>query len=222
MTNQSWIKFGVSALALAVVGTLGMWAYNEAQRREVQRQVAALAQDSTDRLRETLGLLSAGAEARPTLEAHFAALEDAVQATRRLDASVDPGLVSAATAYVTDVHALLRRAVALHAGRDAVRSEIGAINSHLRAAGTRSTDWISQALALQQRLSSSFLDYRLAAGGLEKSLTSLRDTSQNLRSFVPPAAVIEAEQLSSAEKRVAELTAQLEPEIENAKRLPAG
>jgi hypothetical protein len=50
----------------------------------------------------------------------------------------------------------------------------------------------------------------------------LRDTSQNLRSFVPPAAVIEAEQLSSAEKRVAELTAQLEPEIENAKRLPAG
>jgi hypothetical protein len=222
MTNQSWIKIGVAALALAVVGALGLWAYKEAQRREVQRQVAALAQDSTDRLRETLGLLSAGAEARRTLEAHFAALEDAVQATQRLDASVDPELVSAATAYVTDVHALLRRTIALHTGRDAVRSEIAAVSSHLRAAGSRSTDWISQALALQQRLSSSFLDYRLAAGGLEKSLTSLRDTSETLRSFVPAAAVIEAEQLSSAEKQVAELTAQLEPEIENAKKLPAG
>jgi hypothetical protein len=221
MTSQSWIKIGVAVLALVVVGTLGSWAYNEAQRREMQRQVAALAQDSTDRLRETLGLLAA-AEARPTLEAHFAALEDAVQATQRLDASADPELVSAAIAYVTDVHALLRRAIALHAGRDAVRSEIGAITSHLRAAGTRSTDWISQALALQQRLGSSFLDYRLAAGGLEKSLTSLRDTSQNLRSFVPSDAVIEGDQLSSAEKRVAELTAQLEPEIENAKKLPAG
>jgi hypothetical protein len=221
MTSQSWIKIGVAVLALVVVGTLGSWAYNEAQRREMQRQVAALAQDSTDRLRETLGLLAA-AEARPTLEAHFAALEDAVQATQRLDASADPELVSAAIAYVTDVHALLRRAIALHAGRDAVRSEIGAITSHLRAAGTRSTAWISQALALQQRLGSSFLDYRLAAGGLEKSLTSLRDTSQNLRSFVPSDAVIEGDQLSSAEKRVAELTAQLEPEIENAKKLPAG
>jgi hypothetical protein len=222
MTNQSWIKIGVAALILAIVGTLGLWAHNEAQRREVQRQIAALAQDATDRLRETLALLSAGAEARPTLEAHFAALEDAVKAMQRLDASVDPELVSAATAYVTDVHALLRRAIALHSGRDAVRSEIAAIDNHLRAAGTRSTDWISQALALQQRLSSSFLDYRLAAGGLEKSLTSLRDTSETLRSFVPAAAVIEAEQLSSAEKQVAELTAQLEPEIENAKKLPAG
>jgi len=89
------------------------------------------------------------------------------------------------------VHALLRRELALHAGRDAVRVDIGEIENHLRAAGTRSQDWISQALALNQRLQKSFFNYRFAAGGLEKSLRSLVDTSVGLRNLVPAGVVIE-------------------------------
>jgi hypothetical protein len=219
MFNRSWITIG---LALVVAGALGWWVSKEVQRRELQRQVVAMTQDSTDRLREALGLLAARAEARPTLETHFAALEDAVSELQKLNRSIDPELVRAANAYVTDVHALLRRELALHAGREAVRSDIGAIRGHLRVAGTRSTEWISRALALQQRLNSSYLDYRLAAGGLDKSFAFLRDTSQNLRHFVPASALIEEAQLSSAEKRLAELMAQVEPEVENAKKLPLG
>ena len=222
MTNHSWIKIGAGALALVVACVLGLWAYKEAQRRELQQQVVALAQDSTARLREALGLLPAGTEARSALETHFAALEDVVRETQRLDASIDPELVRAAYAYVTDVQALLRRELSLHAGRDAVHSDIGAIHGHFRGAGTRSTEWISQALALQQRLTMSFLDYRLADGGLEKSLNSLRDTSQNLRSLVPPSAVIEEAQFWSAEKRLTQLMTQIEQEVENAKKLPIG
>jgi uncharacterized protein YfaS (alpha-2-macroglobulin family) len=222
MTKNSWITVGVGVLALAIACALAWWAYRETQKRELQQHVVALAQDSTARLREALGLLTAGAEARAKLETHFAALEGNVKKTQALDASIYPALVEAAEAYATDVHALLRRELALHAGRDAVHVDIGAINNHLSAAGTRSPEWISQALALHQRLDKSYLDYRLAAGGLEKSLRSLRDTSLRLRTFVPATVVIEEDPIISAEKRLVETSTQIEQQVETARRLPTG
>jgi hypothetical protein len=171
-------------------------------------------------LREALGLLTTDARARGKLEADFAALEGNVAETQAMNRSLNPELVSAAHAYVTDVHALLRRVLALHAGRDAVHTDIAQINNHLRAAGTRSPDWIRQALVLNQRLDKSFFDYRFAAGGLEKSLRTLHDTGQQMRAFLPAAAVVEEGSVSAAEKRLLELTAQLEQQVANAKRLP--
>jgi uncharacterized membrane protein YccC len=222
MTKHSRITVGVGALALAIACAVAWWAYRETQKRELQQNVVALVQDSTNRLREALGLLTAGAEAPAKLEAHFTALKGSVGKTQALDASIYPALVQAADAYVTDVHALLRRQLALHAGRDAVRVDIGEINNHLRAAGTRSPEWIGQALALNQRLERSFFDYRFAAGGLEKSLRALDDTSLRLRTFVPAAAVIEEDLIFAAEKRLRELSTQIEQQVENARKLPAG
>jgi hypothetical protein len=222
MTKQSWTTIGVGALALAVVCALAWWVYRESQKRELQQDVVALVQDSTARLREALGLLTAGAEARAKLETHFTALESNVRETQALDTSFYPELVQAAEAYATDVHALLRRELALHAGRNAVHVDIGAINNHLSAASTRSPEWISQALALHQRLDSSYLDYRLAAGGLEKSLHSLHDTSLTLRTLVPATVVIEEDLISSAEKGLVETSTHIEQQVENARKLPAG
>lgn len=222
MTKHSWITVGVGALALTIACAVAWWAYRGTQKRELQQDVVALVQDSTARLREALGLLTAGAEARAKLEAHFTALKGSVGKTQALDASIYPALVHAADAYVTDVHALLRRQLALHAGRDAVRVDIGEIHNHLRAAGTRSPDWIRQALALNQRLERSFFDYRFAAGGLEKSLRSLDDTSLRLRTFVPATVVIEEDLIFAAEKRLLELSMQIEQQVENGRKLPAG
>jgi hypothetical protein len=222
MTKHSWIKIGIGALALAMACVLAWWAYKGAQKRELQREVVALVQDSTVRVREALELLTAGPEARAKLEAHFTALEGSVAKTQALNASIYPALVQAADAYVTDVHALLRRELALHAGRDAVRVDIGEISNHLRAAGTRSPEWIRQALALNQRLERSFFDYRFAAGGLEKSLRTLGDTSLTLRTFVPAAMLIEEDRILTAEKRLLELSTQIGQQVENARKLPAG
>jgi hypothetical protein len=222
MTRRSWVTIGIGALVLAIAGTLAWRAYEEAQKRELERNVVALVQDSTARLREALELLPAGAEARARLEAHFAALEGSVGKMQVLDAFASPALVEAAYAYVTDVHALLRRQLALHAGRDAVRVDIGEIDNHLRGAGTRSPEWIERALALNQRLTKSFFDYRLAAGGLEKSLHALRDTSQRLRTFAPAGAVIEEDPISTAQKRLLEDSTQIEQQVGNARKLPTG
>ena len=222
MTKHSWTTVSVGALALAVVCALAWWAYKETQRRELQQNVVVVVQDSTTRLREALGTLTTDAEAPTKLEAHFTALEGSVGKVQRLDASINPALVHAAEAYVTDVHALLRRELALHAGRDAVRVDIGEIDNHLRAAGTRSQDWIRQALALNQRLQKSFFDYRFAAGGLEKSLRSLVDTSLGLRNLVPAGVVIEQDLILAAEQRLLELSTRMEKEVENARKLPGG
>jgi hypothetical protein len=184
--------------------------------------VVALVQDSTARLREALGLLTAGAEPPAELQAHFSALERSVDRTQALDASLHPVLVQAADAYITDVHALLRRQLALYTGRDAVRVDIGALNNHLRAAGTRSPEWIRQAMVLNQRLEKSVFDYRFAAGGLEKSLSALEDTSRGLRIFVPASAVIEDDLIVAAEKRLRELSTLLEQQVGSARKLPAG
>ena len=221
MTKHSWIAAGVGAVVLAIACTLAWWTYKESQKRELERDVVAVVEDSTTRLREALGLLTAGPEARAELEAHFAALEGSVGMTQTLNASIHPALVQAAYAYVTDAQALLRRQLALQAGRDAVRADIDELNNHLRTASTRSPEWIHEALALKQRLEKSFFDFRIAAGGLEKSLHNLGDTSLRLQLFVPPAAIIENDPILAAEKRLADLSAQVEHQVQSARNLPA-
>lgn len=220
MTKQSWITAGTAALALAAALTLAWWVYQQSQQRALQQQVATVAGDATVRLRESLELLTAGQEARAELEANFAAVGESVETTQALDASLHPELVSAAHAYITDVHALLRRQLALRTGRDAVDAGIGAITDHLRAAGVRSPEWIHQALALKQQLEKSFFDYRLAAGGLEKSLQTLGDTSRKLQTFVPPEATIEKDPILAAQKHLLELSAQVERQVAGARILP--
>jgi hypothetical protein len=221
MTKQSWVAIGAATIALAIVCTLAWWAYRESQQRELQQEVVAVVQDCTARLRQALELLTAGPAARAELEAHYAALEGSVERTQALDASIHPALVQVAHAYVTEVHALLRRQLALHAGRDGVRADIDEIDSHLRTAAMRSPEWIGQALALKQRLEKSFFHYRLAAGGLEKSLHSLDETSLKLRTFVPPAAIIEPDPISSAQRRLLELSTQVGQQVEGARKLPS-
>ncbi len=220
MTKPSWITAGVAAVVLAVACSAAWWVYRESEKHALQQQVTAVAEDATARLRQSLELLTAGPEARAELEANFAALEESVEATQALDDSIHPELVAAAHAYITDVHALLRRQLALHAGRDAVGAGIGAVTHHLQAAGARSPEWIHQALALKQQLEKSFFDYRLAAGGLEKSLHTLGDTSLKLQAFVPTQATIEKDPILAAQKHLLDLSAQVERQVANARILP--
>lgn len=222
MTKKSWIGIGAAALVLALACALAWWAYRGVQKRELQQDAVALVQDSTTRVREALGLITAGAEARDKLEAHFNALKVSVEKSRALDASLNPALVQVADAYVTDVHALLRRQLATHAAREAVGADIGEINNHLRAAGTRSQEWIRQALVLKQRMEKNYFDYRVAAGSLAKSLRALDHTCLALRPLVPAGLVIEEQLIFAAEKRLHEVNAQFEQQVENARKLPVG
>ena len=220
MTKSSALRFGIAAAVLAVALALAWWGYKSYKKSQLQRDVIALVQDSTSRLQEALGLMTAGIEVRGRLEASFAALQVSVEKLQAMDASLNPPLVRAADAYITDVHALLRRQLATHGGRDPVRADLTEIAEHMRSAAGRSEEWIRQALALKQRLEKNYFDYRFAAGGLEKSLLALHDTRKGLEPFIPPTLLIYASLISSAEKQLLEMSEQLKQQVENARKLP--
>jgi hypothetical protein len=219
MNSKSLIRIGIAVLVLAIASAAGWWAYQGKQKRVLQQDVLALVKDSTARLREAMGLLPAGVDARPKLEPGFAAVKANVEKLKASNVSLNPPLVYAADAYVTDVQALLRRQLDMAAGRDAVRADIAAINEHLKAAGSRSQEWFNRAVALKQRLDKSFFDYRLAAGGVDKSLRALIASRKELEAQVPADLLVELKELHAARDKLLEVNAQIERQFEAASRV---
>jgi hypothetical protein len=218
---KSWIgKAVLWALALALVTGITWLGYRAMKKNELQNTVLAVVQDSTALLREALGLAAAGTEVRSRLEASFVTLQGNVRKVQALDASLNPALVRAADAYVTDVDAFLRRQLDTHKSRDAVRADMTELADHLRAAGERSPAWISRALELKKRLDKDFFDYRFAAGGLDKSFNALRETRKAFEPLAVNATVVDELLIFEAQERVKGASAQLANEVEKARRLP--
>ncbi|HTL27090.1 MAG TPA: hypothetical protein VL280_10760, partial [Burkholderiales bacterium] len=105
MLRSGPVKIVAWALAVALVSGLGWWGYRAVKKSELQKTTLAVVQDSTVLLREALGLVAAGAEVRSRIEASLGELQKNVQKVQALDASLNPPLVRAADAYVTDVQA---------------------------------------------------------------------------------------------------------------------
>jgi hypothetical protein len=219
MNSKSLIRIAIAVLVLAIACAAGWWAYQGKQKRVLQQDVLALVKDSTARLREAMGLLPAGVDARAKLEPGFVAVKASVEKLKASNVALNPPLVSAADAYITDVQALLRRLLDMAAGREAVRADVAAINEHLKGAGGRSPEWFNRAVALKQRLDKSFFDYRLAAGGVDKSLRSLMDSRKALEAQVPADLVIELKELHAARDSLLGANAQVEQQFEASSRV---
>jgi hypothetical protein len=220
MPRGGIIKAVAGALILALVVGLGWWGYRAVKKSDLQRNTLALVQDSTVLLREALGLVAAGSEIRGRLEASFGELHKNVQRVQALDASLNPPLIRAADAYVTDVHAFLRRQLEAHKSRDAVRVDVNELSDHLRSAGARSSEWIRRALELKQRLEKDYFDYRFAAGGLDKSFGALRETRKAFEPLAVNATVVDELLIIEAQERMKTATAQLDKEVAAARQLP--
>ena len=220
MPRSGIVKIVAWALALALVSGLGWWGYRAIKKNELQRATLALVQDSTVLLREALGLVAAGAEVRNRLESSARDLEKNVQKVQALDAALNPPLVRAADAYVTDVQAFLRRQIDTHKSRDAVHTAMHELSDHLRAAGDRSQGWIRRALELKQRMDKDYFDYRFAAGGLDKSFSALRETRKAFDPLAVNATVVDELLIIEAQERMKGASAQLDREVEAARKLP--
>jgi len=220
MLRSGPVKIVAWALAVALVSGLGWWGYRAVKKSELQKTTLAVVQDSTVLLREALGLVAAGAEVRSRIEASLGELQKNVQKVQALDASLNPPLVRAADAYVTDVQAFLRRQVDTHKSRDAVRVSMNDLSDHLRSGGIRSTGWIRRALELKQRMERDYFDYRFAAGGLDKSFGALRETRKAFEPLAVNATVVDELLIIEAQERMKGSSAQLDKEIEAARQLP--
>ena len=220
MPNSTIVKAVAWTLVLALVAGLGWYGYRAIKKSDLQRDTLAVVQDSTVLLREALGLVAAGSEVRSRLESSFRDLEKNIQKVQSLDASLNPPLVRAADAYVTDVHAFLRRQLDTHKSRDAVRISMNDLSDHVRAAGDRSQAWIRRALELKQRMDRDYFDYRFAAGGLDKSFGALRETRKAFDPLAVSATVVDELLIFEARERMKGASAQLEREVEAARKLP--
>lgn len=220
MLKSGIAKVLVGALILALALGIGWWAYRTVKKNALEKTTLHLVQDSTVLLREALGLVAAGPEVRSRLEATFATLQTSVEKVQKLDASLNPPLVRAADAYVTDVHAFVRRQIDTHRARDALRADMAELTDHLRSAGDRSSGWISRALELKKRLEKDFFDYRFASGGLDKSFGALRETRKAFEPLGVNATVVDELLIIEAHERVKGAGTQLTNEVEKARQLP--
>ena len=220
MPRSGIVKIVAWALALALVCGLGWWGYRTIKKNELQRTTLALVQDSTVLLREALGLVAAGAEIRTRLESSSRDIDKNVQRVQSLNASLNPPLVRAADAYVTDVQAFLRRQIDTHKSRDAVRTAMHDLSDHLRTAGDRSQGWIRRALELKQKMDADYFNYRFAAGGLDKSFGALRETRKAFDPLGVNATVVDELLIVEAQERMKGSSAQLDREVDAARKLP--
>lgn len=222
MANRTLVKAAITCVVIALLAAGGWWGYRAVKRTELQTTALELIQESTVRLHEALGLITAGGEIRTRLERNFAEVEKGVQRLQSLDASLNPPLLRASDAYITDVQAFLRRQLDTHRARDALRENIGELSAHIRAGGDRSAGWIQRALELKNRMEKSFFDYRFATGGLDKSFVALRETRMGFDPLGLQVAVVSEALLTEAQQQMQEASAALAKDVEAVRKLPVG
>lgn len=210
-----------AALALLLLAAgLAYWGYAGYKKRQVQETVLALVADATVRLRDALKAREPGAGDLERLEVQFKALGASAQRLAALDAWRDPALSDAAQQYVDEAHALLRRAVALQRAHDATLAGTNALTEHMRAARGRSSDWIREAIGLRQQMDRDYFDYRLAEGGMRKSLQTLPESRGRLAPLAAATPLIEEGPIAEAGVRLKGQAERLAQQVEAARVLP--
>jgi len=210
-----------AAAALVVVAIAAAWWGHAAyQKHQLRQAVLALVAEATARMGSALEAPSDDADDLRRLENHFRALASAQERLASLQEWRDAKLGMAAQRYLDEAHALLRRRLAERRAAEAVRIAAEDVAAHLRSPRGRSTAWISRALALKQAMERGFFDWRLASGGLEKSLQTLREARGALATLVAPLPLLDERTLVAARERHAAEAKALEQVVEVTRRLP--
>lgn len=220
MTNRTLVKLAITCVVVALLAAGAWTGYRAIKRNELQNTALELIQESTVRLHEALGLITAGVEIRPRLERSHQEVEKSVRRLQSLDASLNPPLVRASDVYLTDVQAFLRRQLDSHRARDTLLDDISELSAHIRSGGDRSAAWIRRALELKNRMEKSFFDYRFATGGLDKSFVALREARTAFDPLGVRASVVGEALLTEAQQRIQEASATLAKDVEAARKLP--
>lgn len=210
-----------AALALVLLAAgLAYWGYAGYKKRQLQETVLSLVGDATVRMRDALTAREPGAGGLERLEVQFRALGAAAQRLSALDTWRDPALSDAAQQYVDEAHALLRRAVALQRAHDATLAGASALSEHIRGAHGRSSDWIREAIGLRQQMDRDYFDYRLADGGMRKSLQTLTESRRRLAPLAATTPLIEEGPIAEAGVRLKAEAERLAQQVEAARVLP--
>jgi septation ring formation regulator EzrA len=207
--------------ALALASALGYWGYSTYQTRLLRGTTSDLVREATQRANAALEERETGAGSLQRLERQFAEASAALQRLASLQGWRDPPLTAAAQRYLDEVEALLRRLIAVDRNQAALQAATQNLTDHVRAARGRSSAWIQDAVNLKREMDRAFFEYRLAAGGLQKSLQTLREARDPLAPLVPDVQLADERRIAEARERLDEAYARLQKETEAAGTLPA-
>jgi hypothetical protein len=214
---------GLAALALALA--LGYWGVNAYRKAQLEKTVAALARDSSERLGAALALeTEADTAASPQtvgkLDEHAQEVDKHVIELHDVSASPNRALVAAAEDYLLTVRQILREQAASHRYRIQVSASEERLREHMRTAGRRSGAWIEEALRAKDHMERNYFDYRVSVEALERLLASYPSARKKMASQLG-VRLLADEVVIDARKRALAGSKRIAADVERAKQLAA-
>jgi len=190
-----WI---VGIIALAAIALIGYGAYASHQKKLQQREVFAIVEDTTAKLRQALEKSS------PELVAALDANLNAARSPR------DPQLSDAAEHYILSAREIARRrfdSIQLWAKAEESRR---ALAGHMARAERRSEPWLRSAVALKKRVEDDYFQVTITLKGLDEILFKLPEEEKPFASrygadvLLPRAEIDRARKQAQADLKRAE------------------
>lgn len=211
----------VAAAAFVVLGIAGYWAYGAYQKREEQRQIAALVEDTTARLRDALAVApgASGAPALAKIEQHAAAADSNLEQVRRLRAPRNPALSEGAENYVLGAREIFRRqAAGIRLAEQAAASR-DALLAHMGGVARRDATWIREATVRKKKAEDDYFNYNLALTALAELLWSMPDARKRLAPHVDSARLLEVGPAEDARRQVLQEAKRAADELDRMRRI---
>ena len=198
----------VAVVALAIAGGTAYYLIAQKQKREQQRNVAALLGDTTARLRQALN-----GPAAPELVTRLDSNLKLARAPR------DPQLATAAEHYIQGAREIARRRnEAERLAREAAMSR-RALAMHMGAASRRDTYWIRVAADLKKRVERDHHELEVALKALTHLLYTLPEAQKELAAHVDASLLLEDAERRRAHERAEESARRAAVELEKVRNL---
>ena len=212
-------------LAAVVLGSALYWGAGAYLKAQLQKSVAVLVRDSSERLEAALALetdaaTSSSAQTVARLDEQAQEVDKHVIEMRDMNSSRNRELAAAAEDYLLTVRQILRQLAASHRYRVQVSASESALREHMRKSGGRSKAWIDEAIRAKDRMERNYFDYRVSAEALERLLASYPSARGKLAAQLA-APLLADETVESARKRALGSYKRITANVEQARQLAA-
>src|SRR5690242_16009680 len=180
----------VAIAALAAIALIGYAAYASYQKKVQQRQVFALVEDTTGKLRQALA-----GKSSPEL---VAALDQNLSAAR---APRDPQLSDAAEHYILSAREIARRRSDSNGYWARAEESRRALAGHMARAERRSEPWLRSAVALKKRAEDDYFQLTLTLKGLDEILFKLPEEEKPFASRYGAEILLPRDEIDRARKQ---------------------
>jgi uncharacterized membrane protein YccC len=210
----------LALLAVALACAVAYWAWSAHRKAELRRNVAALVQDASARLREALQQERGPADGAAIrgLESEAKALDPGLAELERAGAR-EHALVYAAEEYTLAARQLLRDLAREQRERRRVAESIELLSRHMNRANRRAPDWHRNALRLKDDLEKTYFDYGLAAEALARELDAFPDARATLAAQIGDSPLLDDAVVAGAGGRARDAAKRVADEMRRARRM---